>query len=190
MDVSQVDQSFFFFLLLLPGRVPVFFFPFLSSESDFLGILCLEWFVCVCLMWQFNELRFFFFFFLCQWWSVVRSLLLFCIIHHRGGSEMGLGWYLDGKLENKRNTFLDALQCSQHLLQMGITQVANPPLFCCWFFSFLLVRRCCSTRENAHIHTHTHTQAGHLHLLAMSAGGLTAGAFSFFLWCSSPSSWR
>ena len=100
--------------------------------------MCVRACLCVCLMYWWTLLFFTKCVFLPNDVSlVVRSLLLSCIIPRRGGSEMGLGWYLDGKLENKRNTFLDALQCSQHLLQMGITQVANPPLFCCWFFSSL-----------------------------------------------------
>jgi oligopeptidase B len=40
----------------------------------------------------------------------------------RGGSEMGREWYEDqGKLLNKRNTFLDFCSCAEHLSKAGLT---------------------------------------------------------------------
>jgi oligopeptidase B len=35
--------------------------------------------------------------------------------HIRGGTECGFGWYLDGKLMKKKNTFLDFISCAQWL---------------------------------------------------------------------------
>lgn len=38
-----------------------------------------------------------------------------CIAHVRGGGEKGLGWYLDGKLLKKKNSFNDALTVARWL---------------------------------------------------------------------------
>ena len=61
--------------------------------------------------------------------SVARLSLLdrgfgFAIAHVRGGGELGRRWYLDGKMENKPNTFTDALACARHLIDQGITSAA------------------------------------------------------------------
>lgn len=58
--------------------------------------------------------------------SVARLSLLdrgfgFAIAHVRGGGELGRKWYLDGKLENKANTFSDAIACAEFLIREGIT---------------------------------------------------------------------
>ena len=34
---------------------------------------------------------------------------------------MGRGWYLDGKLRKKRNTFTDFIACAEHLVARKIT---------------------------------------------------------------------
>ncbi|PSR20951.1 MAG: oligopeptidase B [Sulfobacillus acidophilus] len=47
--------------------------------------------------------------------------LLFAIAHVRGGSEMGYGWYQDGKLLNKRHTFTDFIDVAQYLVNQGYT---------------------------------------------------------------------
>lgn len=39
--------------------------------------------------------------------------------HPRGGGELGRRWYLDGKLQKKRNTFDDFLACLDHLVAEG-----------------------------------------------------------------------
>ena len=41
------------------------------------------------------------------------------VAHVRGGSDKGFGWYLDGKLEKKENSFLDFLACARRLVDMG-----------------------------------------------------------------------
>lgn len=42
--------------------------------------------------------------------------------HVRGGGEMGRGWYQDGKLERKTNTFTDFIACAEHLVAKKITE--------------------------------------------------------------------
>lgn len=39
----------------------------------------------------------------------------------RGGSEMGRGWYEDGKMQYKRNTFTDFIAAANHLIEVGYT---------------------------------------------------------------------
>jgi oligopeptidase B len=56
--------------------------------------------------------------------SVARLSLLdrgfvFAIAHVRGGGEMGRGWYEDGKLVRKKNTFTDFVACARHLKAGG-----------------------------------------------------------------------
>ncbi len=45
----------------------------------------------------------------------------FAIAHVRGGGELGRGWYEDGKLLRKRNTFTDFVACARHLADTGWT---------------------------------------------------------------------
>jgi len=59
------------------------------------------------------------------WFSVARLSLLdrgfvFVVAHVRGGSEMGRGWYDDGKMEHKEHTFTDYVACADHLLDNGL----------------------------------------------------------------------
>jgi len=58
--------------------------------------------------------------------SVARLSLLdrgagFAIAHVRGGGEMGRGWYDDGKLALKQNTFSDFIACARYLVDSGWT---------------------------------------------------------------------
>jgi oligopeptidase B len=58
------------------------------------------------------------------WFSVVRPSLLdrgvvWALVHPRGGGELGRTWYLQGKLEHKRNTFTDTIACIEHLVHEG-----------------------------------------------------------------------
>jgi oligopeptidase B len=41
--------------------------------------------------------------------------------HIRGGSDMGEQWYLDGKLQKKKNTFTDFIACAEYLIEKGFT---------------------------------------------------------------------
>ncbi len=47
--------------------------------------------------------------------------IIYAIAHIRGGSEMGFGWYQDGKVLTKRNTFTDFLRVAEHLIDEGLT---------------------------------------------------------------------
>lgn len=58
--------------------------------------------------------------------SIARLSLLdrgfvFAVAHVRGGGEMGRGWYDDGKLLRKRNTFTDFVAAARHLVAEGWT---------------------------------------------------------------------
>ena len=55
------------------------------------------------------------------WFSSARLSLLdrgfvWALAHPRGGGELGRRWYLDGKLLNKRNTFLDTIAVAEHVV--------------------------------------------------------------------------
>jgi oligopeptidase B len=55
------------------------------------------------------------------WFSSARLSLLdrgfvWVLAHPRGGGELGRRWYLDGKLLNKRNTFLDTIAVAEHVV--------------------------------------------------------------------------
>ena len=41
------------------------------------------------------------------------------VAHVRGGGEMGRGWYEDGRMEHKTNTFTDFVACADHPVQTG-----------------------------------------------------------------------
>lgn len=47
--------------------------------------------------------------------------VVFAVAHVRGGGEMGRGWYENGKLLSKRNTFTDFVACARHLVDAGYT---------------------------------------------------------------------
>ncbi len=58
------------------------------------------------------------------WFSVARLSLLdrgavWALVHPRGGGELGREWYLQGKLEHKRNTFIDTIASVEHLIAAG-----------------------------------------------------------------------
>ncbi|HUC33074.1 MAG TPA: S9 family peptidase [Ilumatobacteraceae bacterium] len=58
------------------------------------------------------------------WFSVARLSLLdrgfvWALVHPRGGGELGRHWYLDGKLEHKRNTFTDTIASVEYLVAQG-----------------------------------------------------------------------
>jgi oligopeptidase B len=63
--------------------------------------------------------------------SVRLSLLdrgfVYALAHIRGGQEMGRGWYDDGKLLNKKNTFTDFINCGEYLIENKFT--TNEGLF-------------------------------------------------------------
>lgn len=62
--------------------------------------------------------------------SVTRLSLLdrgwiYAIAHVRGGSEMGWGWFLDGRKERKANSFTDFTACADALIAQGWTRAGR-----------------------------------------------------------------
>jgi oligopeptidase B len=53
--------------------------------------------------------------------SLVDRGFVFAIAHIRGGQEMGRGWYDDGKMLRKKNTFADFIAAAEHLVRNGYT---------------------------------------------------------------------
>lgn len=53
--------------------------------------------------------------------SLLDRGFVWAIAHIRGGEEMGRQWYEDGKMLNKKNTFLDFIACGKYLIQSGFT---------------------------------------------------------------------
>ena len=51
--------------------------------------------------------------------SLLQRGVVFALAHVRGGGEMGRSWYLDGRMEHKRNTFTDFVACGRHLVDIG-----------------------------------------------------------------------
>ncbi len=51
--------------------------------------------------------------------SLVDRGFVFALAHVRGGTEKGFGWYEDGKLANKPNTFSDFIAATQALVARG-----------------------------------------------------------------------
>lgn len=47
--------------------------------------------------------------------------VVMAIAHVRGGSEMGRGWYEQGKFLQKKNTFTDLIACAEYLMQANWT---------------------------------------------------------------------
>ncbi|MGO0576350.1 S9 family peptidase [Ornithinimicrobium panacihumi] len=45
--------------------------------------------------------------------------VVYAIAHVRGGGEMGRGWYEQGRMEHKRNTFTDFVACAEELVSSG-----------------------------------------------------------------------
>jgi oligopeptidase B len=54
--------------------------------------------------------------------SLLDRGVVFAIAHVRGGGEMGRGWYEDGRMEHKANTFSDFIACARHLVGRGVAR--------------------------------------------------------------------
>ena len=54
-------------------------------------------------------------------YSLIDRGFVYAIAQIRGGSDLGEQWYEDGKLLNKKNTFIDFIACSEKLIQDGYT---------------------------------------------------------------------
>jgi oligopeptidase B len=57
--------------------------------------------------------------------SLLDRGFVFAIAHVRGGGELGRGWYEDGRLQHKRNTFTDFIASAEHLVAQGYTSPAR-----------------------------------------------------------------
>jgi len=57
--------------------------------------------------------------------SLVDRGFVYAIAHVRGGTENGYGWYLDGKLDRKKNTFLDFIAAAEDLIAENFTCAGN-----------------------------------------------------------------
>lgn len=53
--------------------------------------------------------------------NLVNRGFVYAIAHIRGGMERGYQWYLDGKLQKKKNTFNDFILCAQTLINQHYT---------------------------------------------------------------------
>jgi oligopeptidase B len=53
--------------------------------------------------------------------SLVDRGIIYAIAHIRGGKEKGYEWYENGKLLNKKNTFLDFISCAKKLCEEKYT---------------------------------------------------------------------
>ena len=57
--------------------------------------------------------------------SLVDRGFVYAIAHIRGGSDCGYGWYLDGKLGRKTNTFADFIAAAEHLIAERYTAIGR-----------------------------------------------------------------
>lgn len=57
--------------------------------------------------------------------SLVDRGFVFAIAHIRGGSDMGRRWYENGRMNKKKNTFADFVDCSDYLISTGIADREN-----------------------------------------------------------------
>jgi oligopeptidase B len=57
--------------------------------------------------------------------NLLERGFVFAIAHIRGGGELGRGWYEDGKLLHKKNTFTDFVACAEHLIDLGYTSAEH-----------------------------------------------------------------
>lgn len=57
--------------------------------------------------------------------SLLDRGFIYAITHIRGGGEMGRYWYDQGKLLNKKNTFVDFIACAEYLMSEKYTSRDN-----------------------------------------------------------------
>ncbi len=53
--------------------------------------------------------------------SLIDRGFIFAVAHIRGSSYLGRGWYEDGKLLNKKNTYTDFISCAEYLVENNYT---------------------------------------------------------------------
>ncbi|MBI1392137.1 MAG: prolyl oligopeptidase family serine peptidase [Alphaproteobacteria bacterium] len=61
--------------------------------------------------------------------SLVDRGVVYVTAHVRGGADKGRGWYLDGKLENKQNSFNDFVDVAAELHRQGKSAPARTVIF-------------------------------------------------------------
>lgn len=57
--------------------------------------------------------------------SLLDRGFVYAIAHVRGGMDCGYRWWTKGKMQNKKNTFLDFLACGQALVDQGYTKIGK-----------------------------------------------------------------
>jgi oligopeptidase B len=57
--------------------------------------------------------------------SLLDRGFAFAIAHIRGGDDLGYGWFLDGKLDKRVNTFNDFVDAAKGLIAAGFTRPGN-----------------------------------------------------------------
>ncbi len=57
--------------------------------------------------------------------SLLDRGVAFAIAHVRGGGDMGKRWHDEGRMLKKKNTFIDFIACSEHLIAQGYTARAG-----------------------------------------------------------------
>ena len=57
--------------------------------------------------------------------SLIDRGFIYAIAHVRGGTDKGYGWYLDGKLAKKANSFRDLVSAGEALVERGLTRQAR-----------------------------------------------------------------
>ncbi len=57
--------------------------------------------------------------------SLLDRGFTWAIAHVRGGDELGYGWYEDGKLDKRTNTFHDFVDCARFLIAEGLATEGN-----------------------------------------------------------------
>ncbi|HEX9963481.1 MAG TPA: S9 family peptidase [Allosphingosinicella sp.] len=57
--------------------------------------------------------------------SLLDRGFAYAIAHVRGGDDLGYGWFLDGKLDKRTNTFTDFVDCARGLIAEGFTRPGN-----------------------------------------------------------------
>ena len=61
--------------------------------------------------------------------SLLDRGFVYAIAHIRGGSDMGNGWYEEGKLGKKPNTFYDFCAVAEHLIKEGYTESSKLSIY-------------------------------------------------------------
>jgi len=56
-----------------------------------------------------------------EYLELLRRNWVIALAHVRGGSELGVRWYHEGKQLSKRNSFHDFIACAEHLIAQGYT---------------------------------------------------------------------